>query len=182
MMKRIMASCLALTMVLGMSLNSFAALRNTSGSTTIISGGVSSTVSAGAGQTVYTNAAGQVIHERSVRRVTIGDFNRLLDVCNENYSEKGLVKRVQGANGIEGTAEPVGSDVTNPEAYDAHTNAVQKPLTERQYTGRTVDVKHLVYGPVNELTGKPTVERLDTEQLKLQSMHDYVSQGKKSDL
>ena len=86
MSKRIMASCLALTMVFGMSLNSFAALRNTTGSTTIISGGVASTVNAGSGQSVYTNAAGQVIHERSVRRVSIADFNRLLDVCNERFS------------------------------------------------------------------------------------------------
>ncbi len=180
MSKRIMASCLALTMVFGMSLNSFAALRNTTSSTTVISGGVASTVKAGSGQSVYTNAAGQVIHERSVRRVSIADFNRLLDVCNENYNEGGVVKKVQGANGsIEGTAEPVGSDATNPEAYDAHTNALPKALSERQYTGRTVDVKHLVYGPINELTGKPTVEKMDTEQLKLQSMHDYVSQGKK---
>lgn len=180
MSKRIMASCLALSMVLGMSVNSFAALRNTTGATTIISGGVASTIPGTAYQSVYTNAAGQVIHERSVRRVTINDFNRLLDVCNENYSEKGLVKRVKGDNGaVVGTAEPVGSDVTSPENLDSNTNAVRQPLESRQYTGRTVDVKHLVYGPVNELTGKPTVERVDTEQLKLTSMHDYVSQGRK---
>lgn len=180
MSKRIMASCLALSMVLGMSVNSFAALRNTTGATTIISGGVASTIPGNAYQSVYTNAAGQVIHERSVRRVTINDFNRLLDVCNENYSDKGLVKRTVGADGaINGTAEPVGSDVTNPETLDVFTNAVQKPLAERQYTGRTVDLKHIVYGPINELTGKPTIERVETNQLKLTSMHDYVSQGRK---
>jgi hypothetical protein len=174
-----MASCLALTMVLGMSLNSFAALRNTTGSTTIISGGVASTVTAGSGESIYKNAIGQTIHERSVRRVSIADFNRLLQVCNEQY-EKGLVKRTQGANNsVEGTAEPVGPDVTDPEVYVNDLNAVQKPLAERQYTGRTVDVKHIVYGPVNELTGKPTVERVETNQLKLQSMHDYVSKGNK---
>ena len=179
MSKRIMASCLALAMVFGMSLNSFAALRNTTGSTTIISGGVASTVSAGSGQSVYTNAAGQVIHERTVRRVNIADFNRLLQVCNEDY-EKGLVKRVQNSAGaIEGTAEPVGADVTDPEVYGGDLNAIPKALPDRQYTGRTVDVKHAVYGPVNELTGKATIERLETTQLKLQSMHDYVSKGNK---
>jgi hypothetical protein len=179
MSKRIMASCLALTMVFGMSLNSFAAFRNTTGSTTIISGGVASTVAAGSGQSVYTNAAGQVIHERTTRRVSIADFDRLLQVCNEQY-EKGLVKRTQNSNGaVEGTAEPVGPDVTDPEVYTGDLNATPKPLNERQYTGRTVDVKHIVYGPVNELTGKPTVEKIETNQLKLQSMHDYVSKGNK---
>lgn len=178
MSKRIMASCLALTMVLGMSLNSFAAFRNTSGSTTIISGG-NPVTSGGAGQSVYTNAAGQVIHERTVKRVTISDFNRLLQVCNEDY-EKGLVKKVQNSNGaIEGTAEPVGPDVTDPEVYGGDLNAIPKALADRQYTGRTVDVKHAVYGPVNELTGKASIERLETTPLKLQSMHDYVSKGNK---
>ena len=129
MSKRIMASCLALSMVLGMSVNSFAALRNTTGATTIISGGVASTIPGTAYQSVYTNAAGQVIHERSVRRVTINDFNRLLDVCNENYSEKGLVKRAKGeGSAVVGTAEPVGSDVTSQENLDTNTNAIRQPL------------------------------------------------------
>ena len=199
MSKRIMASCLALTMVLGMSVNSFAALRNTTGATTIISGGVASTIPGTAYQSVYTNAAGQVIHERSVRRVNIRDFNRLLAVCNEQYEEpyehvhsgnqigKSTIKfnqKVKKADGTEETvtilnAEPIGSDVTDPETLDTNTNALQKLKDERKYTGRTVDVKHIVYGPVNELTGKPTVEKVETTQLKLTSMHDYVSQGKK---
>ena len=162
MRKRIMASLLALTMVLGMSLNSFAALRSTT-----------------ARETVYTLADGTVIHERTTRRVSISDFLRLRDVCNEKYGSS-LVKRVKNANGgIEGTAEPVGSDVTDPEDYDVYTNAVQKKFEDRKYTGRTVDQKHLVFGPVNEKTGKPTIEKVETTQLKLQSMHDYVSQGKK---
>ena len=171
MRKRMMASLLALTMVLGMSLNSFAALRNTTGAPcNDHRGGI---------ETKYTLADGTVVHERNTRHVSISDFLRLRDVCNEKYSSS-LVKRVKNAEGgVTGTAEPVGSDVTEPEEYDSHTNAVQKKLEDRKYTGRTLDQKHVVYGPVNEKTGKPTIERIDTQQIKTQSMHDYVSQGKK---
>ena len=179
MRKRIMASCLALVMVLGMSLNSFAALRNTTNTTTIISGGVASTVGTGSGQAVYTLADGTVIHERSTRRVSIADFNRLRDVCNEKYSPS-LVKREKNAKGgLEGTAEPVGSDVTDPENYDNYGNALPKKFEERKWTGRTVDQKTCIYGGISSVTGKPIVEKIETAQLKLQSMHDYVSQGQK---
>ena len=168
MSKRIMASCLALSMVLGMSLNSFAALRNNSGSTTIIVNGVGSNVPAGPGQSTYTLPDGTIIHERSTRHVSIADFVRLRDVCNEKYGAS-LVKKVSNNGVLEGTAEPVGSDVTDPETYDEVGNALQKPLTNRTYVGRTVDQR--VYGP-----DRQTVNNV---QLKLQSMHDYVSQGNK---
>ena len=151
MRKRIMASCLALIMVLGMSLNSFAALRDTSSTS----------------------------HNRSTRRVSISDFLRLRDVCNERYGSS-LVKREKNAKGgLEGTAEPVGSDVTDPEDYDVFGNARPKKFEDRKWTGRTVDQKTCIYGGISSVTGKPIVERIETAQLKLQSMHDYVSQGQK---
>ena len=158
MRKRIVASILALVMVLGMSLNSFAAFRNPD-------------------QTLVTN--GEKIYVKTTRKVSIADFVRLRKICNEEY-DSSLTQRVKNAEGgLTGTAEPVGSDVTDPEEYDKYGNAKQKKFEDRKWTGRTVDVKTCIYGGISSVTGKPIVERIDTTQQKLYSMHDYVGQSEK---
>jgi hypothetical protein len=110
--KRIMASCLALVMVLGMSLNSFAA-------------------------EVTPNT-------KTVSRVSISDFQRLLNVCNEKYGQ--FTKKTKYADEVNetlkeingkqvGVVEPVGPD-------------------ETPHTGKTVTI--------------------DGKSVKLTSIHDFA--------
>ena len=129
MRRKVMAFALALVMVLGMSLNSFAATKGPS--------------QPGSNFTKY------------VSRVTLKDFIRLWDVANEKYGNNtGLIRKVVDSNGMvtDGTAEPVGPDDNQ---YSGKTIDIWTKKTAEKYASDVAaadgDAKKLV--PQWEITG-----------------------------
>ena len=124
MRKKVMALALALVMVLGMSLNSFAAIK---------------------GQA----QPGDNFTKR-VSRVTLKDFIRLWDVANEKYGNNtGLIRKVVDSNGVvtDGTAEPVGPDDNQ---YSGKTIDIWTKKTAEKYASDAAADKN---APQWEITG-----------------------------